>query len=523
MLNRDATDSVNPSARRLLTIGAMLMGLQLTGCANKSANGEPSIPTAFTWHRSTPEEQGVDSTRLEALMTDIAAGDYGVHSLLLVRHGKIVLDANFYPYDGVRSHDIASCTKSLTSLAVGVALSQGEIASVDDTLAAHLQGQTLDDPHKGAITLDNLLTMRSGLSCDSDPATLMSMTSAPDWIGYALGLPLTSLPGTTWQYCGADTHLLSGVVTTATGLAEDELLQRTVFSPLGIQQPIWPRDPQGVSHGWGDARFQADDLARLGLLLLQKGEWNGAQLVDPDWLDRATRDRVGSSGPPDGYGYLWWPMKNGFKASGRGGQFLYVLPSADVVIVTTGSASPAQLLAQAPLQTDLVSSIGAEASLPANPSAVARLQSLIDAAQKPPAPSRVSELPSASSWVSDQTFQLADNFLGLTALTLTFDETEAQLHVAVDGTEARSAIGLDGVPRITRGISRFGADSRYVDLDIALVGRWRDDTTFEVTFDTIDRIDAGTMRFDFAGGGLQVTIHERTYLDTDIAFGGVKG
>ncbi|HEY3255525.1 MAG TPA: serine hydrolase [Polyangiaceae bacterium] len=523
MLNRDATDSLNLSARRLLAMGAMIIGMQLAGCSNQPASDDQSTQTGFVWHRSAPEAQGLDSSRLEALMTDIAAGDYGVHSLLIVRHGNIVLEANFYPYDGVRPHDIASCTKSLTSLAVGVALGEGQIASVDDTLADHLPERTFDDPRKGAITLDNLLTMRSGLSCESDAAALTSMTSAPDWIGYALGLPLTSAPGATWQYCGLDAHLLSGVVTTATGLAEDELLQRTVFSPLQIERPIWPRDPQGVSHGWGDARFHAQDLARLGLLLLQKGAWDGAQLVDAEWLDRATRDQVGSSGPPNGYGYLWWPLKDGFQASGRGGQSLYVLPSADVVVVTTGSAGSSQLMAQAPLQTELVSSISAEASLPANPSAAARLQAMIEAAGKPPAASTVSELPSASAWASAQTFQLEDNFLGWTALTLSFKGSEAELHVVVNGSDARAAVGLDGAPRVTRGIARFGADPRYLDLDLALVGRWTDDTTFEITFDTIDRIDAGVMRFDFAGGKLHVTVHEKTYLDTDITFSGVTG
>jgi len=214
-------------------------------------------------------------------------------------------------------------------------------------------------------------------------------------------------------------------------------------------------------------------------------------------------------------------MQSGFRATGRGGQSLYVLPSADLVIVTTGSASSAQLLALAPLQAELLSSIATDASLPANPSAVARLKALVDAARKPPAPSAVSKLPAASSWASDQRFQLGNNFFGWTALTLSFGESEAELRVVVDGSDARATVGLDGAPRVTRGIARFGADPRYDDLDIALVGRWTDETTFEITFDTIDRIEAGTMRFDFSGGKLQVTIHEKTYLDTDVTFDGI--
>lgn len=501
----------------------MVIGFCLAGCSNGSNDATtPPLPTV-AWSHCDPEEQGVDSDGLVSLMNEIAAGDYGVHSLLVVRHGCVVLDADFFPYDGARQHDIASCTKSLTSLAVGVALKQGLISGVDDTLAKRFPGRTFDDPNKGAITLDDLLTMRSGLGCSSDTTTVLAMENAPDWIAYALGLPLASTPGTTWQYCSPNAHLLSGVVTSATGLAESAFLEQTLFKPIGVQPPIWPSDPQGLSEGWGDVRLRPEDLARLGLLLLHGGEWDGARLIDASWIGQSTRNHVGISGPLGGYGYLWWPTSGGYFAAGRGGQYLLVVPPLDLVVVATGAAGAPQLQAQTALFNEIVASTSAETPLPPNPKALAQLQGLLDAARKPPAPASVSTLPAASAWASGQRFQVGDNILGWTALTLTFGQPEAELRVVVRGAEKRASVGLDGVLRVTRGIDHFSTSPRYDDLDVALSGRWTNDTTFEITFDTIDRIDAGTFLFQFVNGQLKVTIHEKTWLDTDLTFSGTPG
>jgi CubicO group peptidase (beta-lactamase class C family) len=499
-----------------------VFSLLLLGCGDDGAITEESHPDPMG--HSTPEAEGLDSSRLAALLTDIRAANLDVHSLLVARHGKIVLDAKFFPYDGVRPHDVASCTKSLTSTAIGIALSTGELESLDAPLLSFFPEHAVanDSAEKRALTLAHALSMTSGFDCVNTPTelTLIQMQSSADWVGFALDVPMAGPPGESFRYCSTATHALSGVITSATGEPLDQFLGERLFQPIHAASPVWPRDPNGVSHGWGDARLTPEALARVGQLWLDHGSFGGEPLVGADYLELATRNQTADFGPPAGYGYGFWMLSGEtFSANGRGGQHVFVLPSLDIVLVTTGSQSQAQ---EAEL-LQLVKADGLESvsdtPLAPNPSARAELEEAILEVAAPPAPAPVPSAPAIAALVSGKSFPLETNVLAWSSVSLVFGENSATLHASMGSSVAEASIGLDAVPRITRGV-RFAELDRYLDIDLALFGRWLDAATFELIFSTIDTIDAGTIRFEFADSSVTLVLYEKTFILSEIVIEG---
>lgn len=506
--------------RALLPISLVLVA----SCASSS----PPLTRFPTddWPRSTPEAQGIPSSALTSVLERVRDEDLHLHELLVVRHETIVLDARVFPYDGARPHDIASCTKTLTALAVGAAIEGGAIDGVQTPLLSFFDDVAIanDSAEKRAMTIEDALTMRSGLTCVTDPGevTLMQMLASPRYVDFALGLPMESTPGTTWAYCGPASHLLSAVVGRATGEPEDAWLRERIFDRIGVGDVIWPHDPQGVAHGWGDARLHAEDLARLGLLLLHGGAWDGERLLDPAWVAAATTNRVGTAGPAGGYGYQIWTSGNGaFYANGRGGQYVLVVPALDLVVVALGSASPEEGATYGQIFASMLGPAVSASALPESPSDAAALEALVAELAMAPAAQAVPTLPAAATDVSGASYAVGEGPLGWERFSLTFDGDTASLAVTIEGASSTFAVALDGSPRITRG-GRFGTDPRHADLDLAASGRWTSETSFEVEIDTIDRADAGTLTFTFAGDAVSIVLFERTYLRTPLTFTGMR-
>ncbi len=494
----------------------------VAGCgSDRSAPPAPAPAQVDPIGHSTPEAQGIDSTSLAELVQRIVDDGLSVHSLTIVRHGNVVLDATFFPYDGKKPHDIASCTKSLTSTALGLAMQSGDIDSLGQSLVSFFPEHAIPEASAAderAITLAQAISMTSGFDCVTDPTelTLLDMQNAPDWVSFALDVPMAAAPGTQWRYCGTATHLLSAVITRATGKPEDELLATELFAPIGAHRPVWPRDPQGNSHGWGDARLLPDDLVRLGQLFLQRGTFGGKRLLDAAFVDEATSNRVGDLGPANGYGYGWWTTSRAaYYADGRGGQLLIIAPEFDALAVTTGGETSEQEQALQKLLSDDFASTLSDSALPENPDAVKRLDALVASVKQPPPSEPVPTEPATAASASGVRYPLPSNVLGWDAVTLAFEDTVATLTVEMGATTSSATIGLDAVPRITRAI-QFATIPRYDELDIALGGRWLDERTFEATFDTIDTIDSGTIDFAFQGQALTITVLEKTFLLTPI-------
>jgi len=289
------------------------------------------------WQTSTPEEQGVDSELLARACDFVMENGLHIHSMLIIRHGYVVADVYFHPFTPDTLHDLASCTKSFTSTLVGIAIDKGYIKGVKQPVLDLLQERDVAcvDARKKAMTLEDLLTMRSGLACYAEPGeiTLREMDQSPDWTKFTLDLPMIEPPGTRFEYCSPASYLLSAIIQESTGMTSLDFAHKHLFEPLGITEAIWPVSPQGINHGWGDLHLAPHDMAKLGYLFLNNGQWDGKQILSSEWIATATSKH---STPPNsyGYGYQWWLFSPGiYVADGRGGQQIIVVPECRHIAV----------------------------------------------------------------------------------------------------------------------------------------------------------------------------------------------
>jgi CubicO group peptidase (beta-lactamase class C family) len=474
-----------------------------------------------SWPTSTPEEQGMDSKLLaEALMFlhETKDGSH-IHSLLVIRHGTLVTEAYFSPFAQGAKHDIASVTKSFMATLIGVAIEEGHILGVEQPVLDLFPDRPVAnlDAHKGAMTIRDLLTMRSGLECIDEPTevTLMQMMGSPDWVQFVLDLPMAAEPGSAFVYCSSNVHLLSAIVQETAGMSALDFAQEHLFGPLGISSVAWPADPQGNNYGWGSLRMTSRDMAKLGYLYLRQGQWDGRQIVTPAWVEAATSPPAGADS--DQYGYLWWlkPSQRFYYASGRGGQTIYVLPEQDMVIVLTAGGGHVGSKVR---DSFILPAVKSAVPLPPNPDGMARLEAAIQqvSASAPAKPEAVPPLPERAQRVSGQTYDLETNPFGVLSLSLTFEEEQASFGwtLSIDTDENSKVayeVGLDGVPRVTPG--RFG-------LPAAATGSWDSDNTFVVLLDEIGNIYTWQIKLTFEGDRVTVQMEEVGTGLGSVSFGG---
>lgn len=326
-------DNLKLALRQLLknsdsTIVVVLI-LALSFGANPVARGAETARTAISeWITGSPEEVGLDSAVLNEMFDHVREHEIPVHSIQIVRHGKLVLDAYFYPYNAETRHDVASMTKSVASTLIGLAVQRGFIRDVQQPVLNFFPNRPAanSDANKRKLTLEHLLTMQAGWDCGFEPkeARLFEMRRSVDWLQFMLDLPMVAEPGTLFAYCSGNPHLLSIILSQATGTNALGFARRELFEPLGIQDVAWPADPRGNTHGWGDLQMHPHDMAKLGQLLLQRGRWGERQILSEAWVGDAARAHVERTTNRDHYGYQWW-VKGAdhpgmFEAVGRGGQ-----------------------------------------------------------------------------------------------------------------------------------------------------------------------------------------------------------
>jgi CubicO group peptidase (beta-lactamase class C family) len=344
---------------------------------------EAPWPTAG-WTNAAPASQGLDAQRLADLDRDIKADVYGqIDHLLVVRNGYLLFDQryprdyrtisrgrtspigcgegcsdpawmhefnyfhpNWHPYyQGRDVHSLQSVTKSIAATVIGVAMRRGDVASVNVPFLRFFKEKDLSrvDPRLHKATLEDLLTMRSGIEWHEgdrpldDTNTTVQLEKSKDWIQFTLDQPMDAAPGTKWTYNSGGSQLLSGIIRSATGRFIDDYANETLFRPLGIRDFHWKKTPTGHPDTEGGLYLSAQDLAKIGLLYLRDGMWDGKRIL-PDAFVRAatTRHVTGLPGRWD-YGYQWWlTSRDGvdvWAGRGFGGQFLIVIPSRDIVAV----------------------------------------------------------------------------------------------------------------------------------------------------------------------------------------------
>jgi CubicO group peptidase (beta-lactamase class C family) len=436
-----------------------------------------------------------------------------VHSVQMVRHGRLIMDAYFYPFNGEMRHDVASVTKSITSTLVGLAIDKGHLRDVHQPVISMFRDRAAAnlDPRKRQLSIEHLLTMSAGWDCGFEPkeARLFEMRRSGDWLQFMLDLPMVAEPGTRWAYCSGNCHVLSILLTQATGTNAFAFARRELFTPLGIGDVVWPADSRGNSHGWGDLQLHPRDMAKIGQLLLQRGRWADRQIIPKSWIETATRAHVERTSNNDHYGYFWWVKGTDypgmFEAVGRGGQRINVWPAKDLVLVFTGGGfEPGDL---APF---ILKALKTDGKLPANSEASGRLHQRIAEAARPPKARRLSRVPSVAKRISGERFNLSANTLGLTAMSLKFDgSATAQTELSWEGHRERYQLGLDGVERFST--------NTLVNLPCATKGEWVNDETFLLQLDLGGGINCYRFKLVFSEQGkrLHVNLNERTGLNDE--------
>lgn len=409
----------------------------------------------------------MDSAKLAEVIEQIQEQKIPVNSLLIVRNDKLLLDAYFYnPYDGTYPHDLASVTKSVMTTLIGIAAGQGKI-DLDKPMLSYFPNRTIanQDEGKEKITVRNLTGNVNGLESgclDGDEPTIRAMISTPDWVQHALDRKMVQEPGKQFCYDSPGMHLLSAILQETTGMTALEFARQYLFEPLGIKEAIWEGDPQGYTRGWGDLHLKPQDAAKIGYLILNHGKWDGEQVVPADWVEEAVKPQV--SAGEDDYGYGWWISENSYGANGRGGQHIFVVPSLNAIVVSTGGGFEYD-------QIDpyiSASVIDPEDALPANPEGVAQLEAALDNLVKPLPTLTGVDATETIQEISGKTYTFNPNPAMLKSARLDFSNpAEAIFYLDLLGSEVTWAIGLDGQYRQ----SPEGALQR---------GYWRDAQTFVI-------------------------------------------
>jgi len=304
------------------------------------------------WEYTSFREEGLDPARFELLKASIQDGVFKkVDGILVVKGGKILIEEYFNGYDRDRLHEIRSATKSIGSALMGIAIDHGYFAGVQDKLFSFFpEPQQIQnwDKRKNDITLENVLSMTTGLDCNDMDSTSAgnesNVNQANDIERFMLDLPMAYDPGEHWAYSTGCAHLVGALIESVTGLSVQEFAETNLFEPLNISQYQW-KTSGGMAHTGGGFRMRPIDMAKFGQLYLNKGRWQGRQIISEKWIDESTGTHTKVTNDL-GYGYLWWRwMFNldgrpfpAFSAQGNGENHIFVFPDLDLVIVLTGSA-----------------------------------------------------------------------------------------------------------------------------------------------------------------------------------------
>lgn len=367
-------------ARRAAALA--LVGCLTVGC---SGGGDPPAPDTndgppvereywptVDWRTADPADHGFDADELAEVERMVEENYTSVRSILVVRDGVLVYERYWQGLDADDGHDVRSVTKSVVGALVGIALADGAIDSLDETvgelLGDHIPPEA--DPRMAEVTVRHLLSMTSGLPADEtgiagDPTILPAIERSPDRLRAGLSLPLRADPGARWAYSNVSSDLLAAIVAEATGRSVLDFARQRLFGPLGIEtdgayEPVvvgwpptpeqveryeaspvaWPTDAQGRHWGALGLRLPARDLAKIGFLYLNEGRWDGEQIVPADYVRNSTTPGDKSTGSRDWYGWQWWIARDSgpraYSARGYGTQVIEVVPGLDLVTVVTG-------------------------------------------------------------------------------------------------------------------------------------------------------------------------------------------
>jgi CubicO group peptidase (beta-lactamase class C family) len=461
------------------------------------------------WRTSTPEQQGMDSATLVAMLDEIHKQGQAIHGLLVVRNGYMVLEAYSYPFKGESRHWIASATKSFTSALIGIAIDKGSINGINQKLLDFFPDRTVAnvDARKRAITLEHVLTMSSGLDWPTrgpQEDLYAQYSQSKDLVQFVLDRPMAYEPGTHFAYNSGGTHLLAAIVQKTTGMTAQDFAWRNLFAPMGISDFHWLSDRNGINWGEGGLALIPRDLAKFGYLYLNNGVWEGQSVVPEAWVKASTAPHIETGDQGYGlsrhYGYQWWVDADGtYKATGSAGQRLFVIPKQAMVVAFVGGASSldSDIVPETLLTSFILPAVKSATALPANPEQITALESRVRALAMPE-PRPVPPLPAMARSISGKAYTVSANSLGIKAFALNFAENQASIKISIGDASQELPVGLDDVYRFTT-LSQSGAV-------LGLKGSWSSQDTF-ILYLYQDYGSTTEVRLTFKEKGLEALVH----------------
>lgn len=464
--------------------------------------------------RISPAEAGIDPAAIAAFVAGVDEKVGGLHSFMLLRHGKVAAEAWWAPYGPKDPHMLYSLSKSFTSTAVGLAISEGKftvdspvISFFPDSLPAE------QSEHLKAMQVRHLLTMSTGHDQDATGPTTAAADG--DWVKAFLALPLQHAPGTHFVYNSAATYMLSAIVQKVTGQKVVDYLKPRLFAPLGIADPMWETCPKGINCGGWGLNVKTEDIARFGQLYLQKGKWAGHQVLPEAWVQEATTRKIANGDPAaasdwsQGYCYQFWRCRHdAFRGDGAFGQFCVVMPELDVVLAITSGVGDMQAILDVAWNRLLP-------GISQQPAPAEAEKNLADVLAKCEVTPPVGQRDSATAKrVSGKTYKLDVNPLKLQSVAVKFDGDHTMVSLV---TESGSYTIKGGANSWVKGTGDWargtGALPGLVSNKAAGRGAWSSDDTYELKLCYYETPFIETLTFKFDGNSVSLSAR------TNVGFG----
>ncbi len=456
--------------------------------------------------RSTPEQQGISSA---AILDFIQSADQkidAIHSFMLVRHGHVVAEGWWSPYGPEIPHTLFSLSKSFTSTAIGLAISEGKLKLTDPVLK-FFPGDAPAEPSGNlrAMRVRDLLTMSTGQH--SNEVAKIQLDLPGEWTKEFLALPVEHKPGTYWYYNTPASYMLSAIVQKVTGQTVHDYLMPRIFEPLGMGNPVWEKSSQGICLGGYGLSVRTEDIARFGLLYLNHGKWNGKQLVPAEWVTVATARQASNGSDPDsdweqGYGYQFWITRHGlYRGDGAFGQFCIVMPQQDAVVaITSGTKDMAGVMN---LVWDKILPGMKPKALHADAENVKKLQAALAGLKLHTQQGAGSS--SMTAQISGKKFSFPANEQKIESVVLDCGSASSPttLTLRMNGVEQRVRIGSGAWET---GRMTFAADAarQPIEQSVAASGAWAADGIYKAKLAFYETPFYATLTLDFSGGKLSL-------------------
>jgi len=450
--------------------------------------------------RSTPEAQGIASAAIRNFIDIARATISELHSVMLLRHGVVVAEGWWSPYRADRPHSLFSVSKSFTSTAIGLAIAEGHL-SLDDSVIGFFPDDlpAVISDHLRAMQVRHLLSMSTGHT--EDTTRFIVRGDVVNWVQAFLEQPVLRTPGTHFVYNTGATYMLSAILQKVTGIRLLEYLEPRLLRPLGIEDATWELSPQGIHVGGFGLSIKTEDIARFGQLYLQKGMWQGQQLVPEAWIAEATAKHISNGDDPvsdwaQGYGYQFWRcFPNGvYRGDGAFGQYCVVMPEQDAVLTITGGVGDMQTVLTL-VWEHLLPALYAPDPLPPDERAQSALQQTLNGLTLPPPSGQPATSQAHPLW--GIRYALEANMFGVDGVT--FDRADSGYIVTFDNAggihpiPCGASVWHEGVTAV------FGKDDA-----IAASAVWRDEETLLLTLRWLETPFFYTLPCRFAATALTI-------------------